>query len=754
MRSIIWLIPLLPLLGAVVNGLLGKRLQFSEKMIGTIAVGSVALAFVLSVGVVIEYGVSRHPAPYITGFSYEWIPGGAIQQTLGDSKAKPPEGGTQNLTIEWKYQLDPLSSIFILIITGVGLCIFIFAVGYMHGDEGFYRFFAYLGLFMFMMLVLVMGANFVMMFVGWEGVGLCSYLLIGYYFNKEEAGSAARKAFITNRIGDFGFALGVFAIIATFGSADYLAVFEKAASYPIEVLGSFGILSWIALGLFIGAVGKSAQIPLFVWLPDAMAGPTPVSALIHAATMVTAGLYMLARCNVIFSHSKTMMLVIAFVGALTALLAATIALTQNDIKKVLAYSTVSQLGFMVLACGVGAYVVAIFHVMTHAFFKALLFLGAGSVIHGLHGEQDLRNMGGLKKYMPKTYWTFLIGTAAICGIIPFSGFWSKDEILWSVVSTNEIPFGWLLWAVAIIAAFCTAFYMTRLFILTFHGEERFSPKSEETIAEEQKADTHHSSLIIQHSTPHESPPLMWIPLVLLAVLATIGGFVGISKALTGGHHIGGKVNIVNWLEPVVWTDEVTSHKSQVSSSDSKVPSPDEEITSHQSLITNQESHTMTEILFMVISLFVAGGGIGLAYLFYARNPRLPDILSQKLAPLYRTSLNKYWIDELYGLLFTRRTMDLSKGVYSVDSKVVDGAVNGAASITKLTSRLTGGSDKYFVDGLVNTIAHLIEQLASPVIRKAQTGLTANYALFMTVGVLLAVLIVFGKDIFKALVGGH
>jgi len=764
MLSIIWLIPLLPLLGAVVNGLLGKRLRFTERTIGAIAVGSVALAFLLSVGAVIEYGISQHPAPYITGFSYEWIPGGAIETTLGDNNAQPTEVGTQNLTIEWKYQLDPLSSIFILIVTGVGLCIFIFAVGYMHGDAGFYRFFSYLGLFMFMMLVLVMGANFLMMFVGWEGVGLCSYLLIGYYFNKEEAGSAARKAFITNRIGDFGFALGVFAIIATFGSADFSTVFEKAASYPIEVLGAWGIMSWIALGLFIGAIGKSAQIPLFVWLPDAMAGPTPVSALIHAATMVTAGLYMLARCNVIFSHSKTMMLVVAVVGALTAILAATIALTQNDIKKVLAYSTVSQLGFMVLACGVGAYVVAIFHVLTHAFFKALLFLGAGSVIHGLHGEQDIRNMGGLKKYMPKTYWTFLIGTAAICGIIPFSGFWSKDEILWSVVSSNEIPFGWLLWLIAIVAAFCTAFYMTRLFILTFHGEERFNSKfkiqdsKEEHSNEDSINKNGDDNNNPQSAIPRESPPLMWIPLVALAVLATVGGFVGVSKALTGGHHIGGKVNIVNWLEPVVWTSEVPSPKSQVPSPEGEIRNPQSAIRNHFNLAHTIEeklhSHTTTEILFMLLSLIVAGSGIGLAYLFYTKNPRLPDTLSQKLAPLYRASLNKYWVDELYGTIFTRRTMDLSKGVHAVDSKIVDGAVNGAASVTKLTSLLTGGSDKYVVDGLVNSVAHLVERLASPVIRKAQTGLTANYALFMTIGLLLAVLIVFGKDIWRAVVSGQ
>ena len=336
------------------------------------------------------------------GFSFNWIPGGAV--SVNQAVAETPRYALLN--IEWSYQLDPLSAIFMLIVTGVGLCIFVFATGYMHGEAGFYRFFAYMGLFMFAMLVLVMGSNFLMMFVGWEGVGLCSYLLIGYYFDRQEAANASRKAFITNRVGDFGFALAIFGIIATFGSAQYTEVFEQAKSFPVELLGHWGILSWIALGLFVGACGKSAQLPLHVWLPDAMAGPTPVSALIHAATMVTAGLYMVTRTNVIFQHSQTMLLVVALVGAATAIFAATIGITQNDIKKVLAYSTVSQLGFMFMACGVGAFVIAIFHVMTHAFFKALMFLGAGSVIHGMHHEQDMRRMGGLKKYMPYTYWTF------------------------------------------------------------------------------------------------------------------------------------------------------------------------------------------------------------------------------------------------------------------------------------------------------------------------------------------------------------
>src|SRR5690349_16992542 len=459
MYKYIWLVPLLPLAGAAINGIFGRWFRFPEKLVGGIAVGTIALAFLISLTAVYSYGFGSEPQwpkPYVTTqAAFTWIPGGAVSQTLGYSAQGSPAGSLLN--IEWSYQLDPLSAVFMLIVTGVGLCIFVFATGYMHNDPGFYRFFAYMGLFMFSMLVLVMGSNFVMMFVGWEGVGLCSYLLIGYYFNKDEAANASRKAFITNRVGDFGFILAIFGIIATFGTAQYTDVISKAAGYPVETLGTWGLMSWIALGLMIGACGKSAQFPLHVWLPDAMAGPTPVSALIHAATMVTAGLYMLTRTNVIFQHSQTMMLVVALVGAFTAIFAATIGITQNDIKKVLAYSTVSQLGFMFLACGVGAFIIGIFHVMTHAFFKALMFLGSGSVIHGMHHEQDMRRMGGLSKYMPKTYMTFLAGWLAICGIIPFSGFW-------------------ILWLVATIAATCTAFYMTRLVAMTFWGKPRFTEK--------------------------------------------------------------------------------------------------------------------------------------------------------------------------------------------------------------------------------------------------------------------------------------
>ncbi len=800
MHRFIWLVPLLPLAGAAINGLLGRNFRFSERLIGGIAVGSVALAFLISLAAVYSYGYSSHaiwPETYVTSqANFTWIPGGAVRISQGSDArrsiaverevqkrlaemspaerakwqainvAASDEPRSSVLEVEWSYQLDPLSSIFMFIVTGVGLCIFVFATGYMHGDPGFYRFFAYMGLFMFMMLVLVMGSNFLMMFVGWEGVGLCSYLLIGYYFSRKEAADASRKAFITNRIGDFGFALAIFAVIATFGTAQYTDVFVQAKSYPLEALGHWGVLSWIALGLFIGACGKSAQLPLHVWLPDAMAGPTPVSALIHAATMVTAGLYMVTRTNVIFQHSQTMMMVVALVGAATALFAATIGITQNDIKKVLAYSTVSQLGFMFMACGVGAFVIGIFHVMIHAFFKALMFLGAGSVIHGMHHEQDMRRMGGLKKYMPYTYMTFLAGWLAICGIIPFSGFWSKDEILWKAASTSYIPAGWLVWIVGTIAATCTAFYMTRLVAMTFWGKEKFL---------EQPA-----------HIPHESPPSMWAPLVALAIFASIGGFVGIGPAfgfITQSEHPGGRMNIVRFMDPVIWNPQTrefgegrrqeaggsgqesegaaslsgepasgTSSETGPRNTERVSPYGTSSFNLAQAAESKLGSEIATEWLFIIISLVVAGIGIGLGWLFYAKDTRLPKIWATRLRPLYQASYNKYWVDEFYGWAVTRRTMDAARAVFAFDSKVIDGAVNGSAWLTRLSSRIAGGTDKYLVDGLVNAIAAFIIRLMSPLFRAAQTGFTQNYALVMVLGLVAAVVLFFGADILQAFKG--
>ena len=824
MYKYIWLVPLLPLIGAAINGLFGRKFRFSEQLIGGIAVGSVALAFLISLTAVFSYGFSSHPEwpnPYVTskdGFSFNWIPGGAVsinqgraaRQEIQAQRSEQPSGAEHAasepvgfpsaalLNIEWSYQLDPLSSIFMLIVTGVGLCIFIFATGYMHGEAGFYRFFAYMGLFMFAMLVLVMGSNFLMMFVGWEGVGLCSYLLIGYYFDRPEAANASRKAFITNRVGDFGFALAIFGVIATFGSAQYIDVFNQARAYPIELIGHWGILSWIALGLFIGACGKSAQLPLHVWLPDAMAGPTPVSALIHAATMVTAGLYMVTRTNVIFQHSQTMLLVVALVGAATAIFAATIGITQNDIKKVLAYSTVSQLGFMFMACGVGAFAIGIFHVMTHAFFKALMFLGAGSVIHGMHHEQDMRRMGGLKKYMPYTYWTFFAGWLAICGIIPFSGFWSKDEILWKAASTTFIPYGWLVWLVGTIAATCTAFYMTRLMAMTFWGKEKFLGHVAGGEADEAHASAYDKGLT-QHDAfkpsagdrhrhqpgehvgptspdhgvhlPHESPRAMWVPLVVLAVLATIGGFVGVGPAfrfVTGAEHPGGKLNIVRWLDPIIWNPAThefgtaeDAHATNAPEATHSAESAAGEATAETTpaygnagfVLTQAVEHSLhnellTEWIFIVISLIVAGVGMLLGYLFYVKNTSLPDIWASRLRPLYNASYNKYWVDEFYGWAITRRTMDLARAVYAVDSRFVDGIVNGIARLSQLFSRIVGGFDKYFVDGLVNSIAAFIYRLMSPLFRAAQTGFTQNYALVMVVGLMIAVVIFFAADFVK------
>ncbi|MFL6286622.1 MAG: NADH-quinone oxidoreductase subunit L [Pyrinomonadaceae bacterium] len=882
MYRYIWLVPLLPLLGAAINGLFGRRFRFSERLVGSIGVGSVALAFLLSLSAVISYGTGIWPKPYVTSddgaFSYTWIPGGVVevQHQGGDVHATPSTGLDTHgreiapaqtgaaasssrrgavLDVEWSYQLDALSSIFMLVVTGVGLCIFVFATGYMHGDKGFYRFFAYLGLFMFSMLILVMGSNFMMMFVGWEGVGLCSYLLIGYYFDRKEAGDAARKAFITNRVGDFGFALAVFAVIATFGSTQYTHVFEAARSLPVETVGGaigWGIMSWIALGLFIGACGKSAQIPLYVWLPDAMAGPTPVSALIHAATMVTAGLYMLTRCNVIFQHSQWMMTVVAIVGALTALFAATIGITQNDIKKVLAYSTVSQLGFMFLACGVGAFVIGIFHVMTHAFFKALMFLGAGSVIHSMHHEQDMRRMGGLRKYMPKTYWTFMMGWLAICGIPIWSGFWSKDEILWNAASTEYVSGGWALWLIATISATCTAFYMTRLMALTFWGKERFLEVPAGGEADEAHAqayadgktshaaatpsvgdrphhgpeervgaahalesaeagepegvdsrghdihdhhDPHEPAGHGQHPhgsvIPHESPPSMWVPLAVLAVLATIGGFVGVSPAFTGGKHAGGKLNIVNWLDPVIWNPATGEFGKETHAEMSAVATHDKATAAHEAvrqegsrtapLPTSSDeehsagaalpytntgfnlahyvehalgSHAAAEWFFIVVSVVVAGFGIWLGFLFYVWRPHLPDLWARRFGTFYRASFNKYWVDELYGKLVTRRTMDAARGVYATDSRMIDGAVNGVARLTRALSRFTGNTDRIVVDGAVNGIAGFIKLLMSPLLRAAQTGMTANYALVMVLGLVAAFGLYFGKDIFAAITGAR
>src|SRR5882724_2220836 len=539
--NLLSLIIFAPLAGAAINWFFGRRLR-SEKFIGIVACGAVGISTIIAFYLAFKSdGALQSTAPLFDHL-WTWIQVGTFRADFG-------------------LAMDRLSGVYVLFVTFVAFLIHVFAVGYMHGDKGFYRFFAYLNLFMFAMLTLVLADNFLLMFVGWEGVGLCSYLLIGFYLDKDEAAPAAKKAFIANRVGDWGFVLGimlVFFLTAAKGIAS-ISFFDKPAQGVTSALATIAAMpvdgfTWhaifaggitsVAVLLFIGATGKSAQIPLFVWLPDAMAGPTPVSALIHAATMVTAGVYMVVRCSAIFTHAPFAMFIVAIIGAATALFAATIGLAQNDIKKVLAYSTISQLGYMFMACGVGAFVAAIFHVMTHAFFKAQLFLGSGSVIHGMHHEQDMRRMGGLRKYMPITWLTMCAGWLAICGVPIFAGFFSKDEILWKTWSGNIAgappALGKALWFIGAVTALLTAVYMTRLMVMTFWGNERFRVAQVDNLRSEDEHSGKPQVNNLRHSdhTPHESPLTMTIPLIVLAVLSTVGGLVGVPYALsslTGGH---------------------------------------------------------------------------------------------------------------------------------------------------------------------------------------------------------------------------
>jgi NADH-quinone oxidoreductase subunit L len=594
---------------------------------------------------------------------------------------------------DFAYLLDPLSGLYLLFITGVGLLIHIYATGYMHGDEGFYRFFAYLNLFMFMMLTLVLGDNLLLLFVGWEGVGLCSYLLIGYYIERKEAGDAAKKAFIVNRIGDFGYSIGVMVAFTAFTTVSFVdkeiggkvipSLLTQAAGQGVEGIGVFGGMTAIALLLFVGACGKSAQVPLFVWLPDAMAGPTPVSALIHAATMVTAGVYLTARCSAIFTKSQTAMLIVAVVGAFTAMFAATIGIAQNDIKKVLAYSTVSQLGYMFLACGVGAFSAGIFHVMTHAFFKALLFLGAGSVIHGMHDEQDITRMGGLKKYMPWTFGTMFVGWLAISGIPMFSGFFSKDEILWQTWASNSLPAGLnkVLWFLAAATAMLTAVYMTRLMVLTFWGKERFKVAHDNHEHHNAKAD-HHAI------HPHESPAVMWVPLVVLAVLSLVGGYVGVSAAWGGSNHI------EHFLAPVLAKAAPVAEAAH--GAVAATASPAAEAAHHD---------VTTERIFTGISVVLAAIGIFLGWQMFTAKPlrRMPRLLE-----------NKYYVDEFYDAAIVAPIQGVSRNFLwrILDVQIIDGAING--------------------------IARLFGETGSAM-RFLQTGFARSYAAIMLVGAIVLIL---------------
>ena len=628
----VWIIPLMPLIGFLINGLFGRML--SKKAIGAVACGSMAVSFLIAIGIFFQIiGLPAEERIFKQDL-FLWIGSGAFQCNAS-------------------LLIDPLSSIMILVVTGVGFLIHVYSVGYMHEEDSYSRYFCYLNLFVFFMLLLVLGSNYLIMFIGWEGVGLCSYLLIGYYWEKESAGDAGKKAFVMNRVGDFGFILAIMLVFVSLGTIDFMDS-AQAAHEKLEMGGA--IVTAITLLLFLGATGKSAQIPLYTWLPDAMEGPTPVSALIHAATMVTAGVYMIARCSMLFMMAPVTMGIVAIVGAATALFAATIGICQNDIKRVLAYSTVSQLGYMFLACGVGAFSAAVFHLMTHAFFKACLFLGSGSVIHGLHGEQDMRKMGGLRNHMPYTYRTFLVSTLALAGIPPLAGFFSKDEILWKAFSDGNM----VLWGLGACGAFVTAFYMFRLVYMTFHGASRVDP----------------------HIHPHESPAVMTLPLVVLAGLAVVGGFVGI-PIIEGGNRI------ADFLHPVF-----AGHAQHAAHGGGHV----------------EHHNAGLELGMMGISVLIAFTGIILAFKLYMVRTDLPAKMAAKIKPVYDMVFNKYYVDELYDALF----------------------VNPAKTFSNF---LWKGFDVQVIDGLVNGVATLFRNLSAGV-RTLQTGFVRNYALSFMLGFVL------------------
>ncbi len=705
MDQYVFLIPLFPLLGFLFNFTVGVRVLTKKAshgtgdhghggghadahhapspIIGLVGCGVVALSFVFALGAVLA--ARSAPEHTIVQTLWQWIPGGAAETLVGGQPGAAP------FLADWAYQVDPLSSVMILVVTFIGFLIHLYSVGYMTHDPGYARYMSYLNLFMFAMLTLVLGANYAVLFVGWEGVGLCSYLLIGFWFEKQSASDAGKKAFIVNRIGDAGFILGAFLVWMTFGSVDFRAVMAAAASMPVE--SGWGTLTVAALLLFIGACGKSAQLPLYVWLPDAMEGPTPVSALIHAATMVTAGVYMVARSAAIFSHAPNAMLIVAVVGAATAIFAASIGLVQNDIKRVLAYSTVSQLGYMFLACGVGAFTAAIFHLATHAFFKALLFLGSGSVIHGMSGEQDMRKMGGLRSKMPKTHLTMLIGCIAIAGIPPLAGFVSKDEILWSAFKIGG--YGQFVWGLGFVAAAMTAFYMFRLYNMTFGGSFRGTPEQERHV--------------------HESPWTMTIPLQVLAVGSIFAGLLGWPAAL------GGSNRFEHFLEPVV---EPAQH-ALTEVFNAPVP-----------------SHSI-EYALMGMSVAIAAIGIIFAFRMYLWQPSLAASLATRFAGAHRVLLNKYYVDELYNAVFVRGlAIGGGNGLWTVDRYGIDGGdgkvqpglgVNGLAWLTRdIVAKLSDFWDRWIVDGILCKLTDHGFDNMSYVFRSVQNGLVQHYALMMLI----------------------
>ena len=750
--NFIWLIPLLPGLGAAVNGLVGIR-SFSRKTSGVVACSAMAAA--LAISVVAFFQLLALP-PEARAFDVkvaDWITAIPLQT----------HDGVGSFAVPWGFRLDPLSAMMLIVVTGIGTLIHVYSTAYISDEPrgGVARFFCYLNLFCFFMLMLVLGNNFLVMFVGWEGVGLCSYLLIGYWYEKKSAADAGKKAFITNRIGDWAFVLGVFLIFYTFGTFDFRAVQNAAAALPIET-DHFGVVSAICLLLFIGATGKSAQIPLYVWLPDAMEGPTPVSALIHAATMVTAGVYMIGRNAVLFSHAPMVMEIVAIVGVLTAFMAASIGLVQYDIKRVLAYSTVSQLGYMFTAMGVGAFSAGAFHLMTHAFFKALLFLGSGSVIHAMGGEQDMRRMGGLQKYLPVTYTTMLIGTLAIAGIPPLSGFFSKDEILFRSFVANKA-----IWVLAVATALMTAFYMFRLVSMTFYGAYRgpawdtaghgasptplahardvsvaadhgvkhpADPQAHGHAHEEDHevshgpADAHdaHGPAADAHAGhghgawhgPHESPKPMTWPLMALAFGAVVAGFFGIPAAL------GGSNEIEHFLEPSFTAS--AQHAGEGAIREAPAAAEHEAAGEH-------ETSTATELGLMLFSVLIAAAGILAARQFYVVKPEISESLAERFAGPHRVLSNKYYVDELYNGTVIAGTMASGRGLWTVDRRVIDGAVNGWGWVTMAGSWLSGLTDRTMVDGAVNLVGWTVQE-SSFWFRRLQTGLVQNYALLMLFGV--------------------
>ena len=646
----IWIILALPLAGSAINGLFGKH--WPKSIVNTVAVGSVSLAFLSVAELVREFfTLSPDQIPFVGNY-FTWMTAGPF-------------------TIDIALQVDQLTVVMLLVVSFVGMLIHVYSTGYMAHEDGYYRFFCYLNLFMFFMLTLVLGANLIVMFVGWEGVGLCSYLLIGFYFLKKSAADAGKKAFIVTRLGDLGFTVGILLAFWTFSSLSFHDMFTKVASMPSETMQHSGVLTAICILLFIGAIGKSAQLPLYVWLPDAMEGPTPVSALIHAATMVTAGVYMVARMNPLFSRSPLAMLIVAIVGAVTAFYSATIGLVQTDIKKVLAYSTVSQLGYMFLGCGVGVYAAGIFHLMTHAFFKGLLFLAAGSVIHAMGGEQDMRKMGGLRKEIPITYWTMMIGTLAIAGVPGFAGFFSKDEILDAAGSGPHANLA--LWILGLAGAGLTSFYMFRLLFLTFFGTSRYD---------------HHKV------HPHESPKNMTVPLMILALLSLGGGWVA------APHLMGGTDHFEAFLHPVFAAYAPQAAGIEQSASLAGSAGESGEVSSSPAV---ELFHAITGPPVIVALL-----GFLLAWWLYIRKPAVPEKLANSLHGPYELLLHKYWVDELYAAVFVRPLLWLSTNVlwHVVDEGMIDGIVNGTAHVARKSgSRL----------------------------RELQSGNTRSYATWVVVG---------------------